>query len=1028
MGSSSFGNSAINIIQFFTILLVLVTSQPPPPPPFSSSPALSITTDKEALLSLKSQFLVEIPNNPLSTWDQQNLSPCNWSGVSCTEQRVTGLDLSGLRMAGSISPYLGNLSSLRSLHLQNNQLTGIIPDQIGGLSRLTNLNLSFNSINGEIPPAISRCRDLTTLELTQNRIWGRIPHEISQLTQLQTLNLAGNQLTGDIPPSFTNISSLVDLNLGTNNLGPGTIPDDLWRLSNLKFLDLTINNFSGRVPPSMYNMSSLVYVALASNNFWGELPPDIGTTLPNLLGFNFCFNKFTGTIPSSLHNLTNIQIIRIAHNLLHGSIPPGLGNLPNLEMYNIGFNRIVGNFDFLELLSNSTRLNFLTFDYNLFEGEIPNSIGNLSKVLTKLYMGGNNIYGTIPPSIGELRSLDLLNMSYSTFISGEVPPQIGLLKELRVLGLADNNLSGKIPDSLGNLQFLTKIDLSRNKFVGSIPSTFGNLQNLISMDLSDNMLNGSIPVEILNLPGLSSFLNLSRNQLTGSIPVEIGSLEKVAVVNISDNMLSGNIPNSIGMCQSLEQLSLARNMLSGPIPDTLASVKGLETLDLSRNQLTGKVPSNLQNLQSLQFLNLSFNNLEGQIPSGGIFKDLSKVHFDNNKRLCSGLSCEIPGRRRKSTFTYILISVAALVSICFAVGLIWYIRKGKKMTKKGPFDHQSVKGQPQMISYDELRVATGNFSDENLIGHGSFGLVYRGVVQGVTMAVKVLNNAVAKPRKTFLAECAALRNVRHRNLVKLVTVCSSIDSKKEEFLALVFEFMSNGSLDDWITGKRKHANGTIGMNALDRVKCAIGIASAIDYLHNETEVPIVHCDLKPSNVLLDSDMTPKVADFGLAKLLLDTDNNQISLSYTHTLRGSIGYIPPEYGYGERPSTAGDVYSYGILLLELFAGKSPTCEIFTEGLTLKSWVENQFLTDVEKVLEIGLVEEMNDYWEEEEEDGRDCSKLESWRECLTTVVGIGLSCAAESADARISIKEALRKLKNVEEILDKHRRLVGENIC
>ncbi|XP_012841014.1 PREDICTED: putative receptor-like protein kinase At3g47110 [Erythranthe guttata] len=594
MGSSSFGNySAINIIQFFTILLVLVTSQPPPPPPppFSSSPpALSITTDKEALLSLKSQFLVEIPNNPLSTWDQQNLSPCNWSGVSCTEQRVTGLDLSGLRMAGSISPYLGNLSSLRSLHLQNNQLTG------------------------KIPLTISGCRDLMTLELMQNRIWGRIPHEISQLMQLQILNLAGNQLSGEIPSSLTNISSLVDLNLRTNNLG-GSIPSDLWRLSNLKLLDLTINNLSGRVPLSLYNMSALVYVALASNNFWGELPPDIGITLPNLLGLNFCFNRFTD-----------------------------------------------------------------------------------------------------------------------------------------------------------------------------------------------------------------------------------------------------------------------------------------------------------------------------------------------------------------------------------------------------------------------------NFGEENLIGHGSFGFVYRGVVQGVTMAVKVLNTAVAKPRKTFLAECGALRYLRHRNLVKLVTACSSLNSKNEEFFALVFEFMSNGSLDDWITGKRKHANG-IGMTASDRLKYAIGIASAIDYLHNETEVPIVHCDLKPSNVLLDSDMTPKVADFGLAKLLLDdTDNHRFSISCTHTLRGSIGYIPPEYGYGERPSTAGDVYSYGILLLELFTGKSPTCEIFTEDLTLKSWVEKQFPTDVEKVLELDLVEEMNDYWEDEEE-GRDCGKLESWRECLTAVVGIGLSCAAESADARMSIIDALRKLKNVEEILDKHRRLVddGETI-
>ncbi|KAK6115952.1 hypothetical protein DH2020_008221 [Rehmannia glutinosa] len=316
-----------------------------------------------------------------------------------------------------------------------------------------------------------------------------------------------------------------------------------------------------------------------------------------------------------------------------------------------------------------------------------------------------------------------------------------------------------------------------------------------------------------------------------------------------------------------------------------------------------------------------------------------------------------------------------------------------------------------MISYDELRVATDSFDEENLIGQGSFGSVYKGLVQGVAMAIKVLDTTIAKSKKTFLAECEALRNVRHRNLIKLTTVCSSIDSKNEEFLALIFEFMCNGNLDDWITGKRRHENG-MRLNVIDRLRVAIGIASALDYLHNETEVPIVHCDLKPSNVLLDSDMTPKVGDFGLAKLLLDTDN-QMSLTSTHTLRGSIGYIPPEYGYGEKPSTAGDVYSYGILLLELFTGRNPTHEIFTGGLSLKSWVQMHFPTNVDQVLDFELLQLTNNF-----RDEGHCSKPLSRRDCLITVFEVGLSCAAESPDARIAIGDALRKLKNVEEMLRK----------
>ncbi|CAA3012576.1 probable LRR receptor-like serine threonine-kinase At3g47570 [Olea europaea subsp. europaea] len=970
--------------------------------------SLSITTDKEALISFKSQINLESPDSPLSTWDE-NLSPCNWTGVFCNKQsqRVIRVDLSNLRMTGSISPHVGNLSFLTTLQLQNNQLKGKIPDEFGNLPRLRFLNLSFNSLEDVVPRNISQCKQLRVLDLMQNQISGQIPEEISYLKQLQVLNLARNELSGSIPPSLANISSLNDLNLGTNKLG-NSIPSDLSLLRNLKFLDLTINNLTGSVPPSIYNMSSLVYLALASNDLSGDLPGDVGLTLPNLLGFNFCFNKFTGTIPWSLHNLTNIEVIRMAHNLLHGTIPPGLGNLPDLRFYNIGFNRIVSSgkegLNFLELLSNSTRLDFLAIDFNLFEGVIPNSIGSLSKVLTKFYMGGNNIYGTIPPSIGELRGLQLLNLSYSS-VSGKIPEEIGQLTELQILGLADNNLSGEIPNSLGNLLKLNRIDLSRNELEGSIPTTFGNFQNLISMDLSDNRLNGSIPTVIFKLPKLSAFLNLSQNYLTGPLPVEIGLLENVVTINISDNKISGNISESVGNCKSLEQLLLARNTFSGQIPSTLGEVRGLEILDLSSNQLSGAIPLDLENLMSLQLLNLSFNRLEGKIP---VFTNSMKLYLEGNQNLCLDLACKHFHVRRRTV--YIIVIPIAIVALCFAVGLLFYIRKGKGMVK-GNFE--SFRGQHQMISYDELRQATENFKEENLIGQGSFGSVYRGLIQGgIAVAIKVLDTTMAKSQKIFLAECAALRCIRHRNLVKLITVCSSIDYKNDGFLALVFEFMSNGNLDDWIRGKRRYEDGK-GLNAMDRLNLAIGVASAVEYLHNETGIPIVHCDLKPSNILLDSDMTPKVGDFGLAKLLIERNDNQTAISSTYTLKGTIGYIPPEYGFGEKPSVAGDVYSYGILLLELFTGKSPTDQSFTGGLSLKNWVEKFFPTYLAQVLDPALLQNGKDIWDESK-----CTKPEIQDDCLVTIFKIGLSCTVDSPDGRISMRDALGKLKGVKDILQK----------
>ncbi|KAM7462646.1 hypothetical protein LguiA_030767 [Lonicera macranthoides] len=990
-------NSPHFLTLHFAILVLLFTSIPHA----VDSTIPSIQTDKEALISFKSQLTTEPPNDALLRWDQ-NLSPCNWTRVLCNRERVIGLDLSGLKLAGSISPHIGNLSFLASLQLQSNQLTGKIPNQLGNLFRLRVLNMSFNNLEGTIPSNLSHCRKLETLDLMQNKIYGTIPQELSQLTNLQVLNLARNHLIGTIPSSIGNLSSLTVLNLGTNTIG-GTIPDDLARLRNLKELDLTINNLTGTIPPSIYNMSSLVSLALASNYLRGEIPENIGVTLPNLLVFKFCINKFTGMIPGSLHNLTRIQIIRMAHNFLHGTVPPGLENLRDLHMYNIGYNNIVSGHDglsFLKSFANSTRLDYLAIDGNLLEGVIPESIGNLPKSLTKLYMGENRISGSIPASIGALSGLALLNLSHNS-LSGEIPPQMGELKELQMLCLARNRLSGQIPNSLGNLRKMNQIDLSANELVGSIPTTFESFQNLLSMDLSNNKLNGSIPKEVLNLPSLSTFLNFSKNCLTGPLPQEVGLLESVAAINLSHNRFSGSIPTAIEKCKSLEELFIADNIFSGPIPDSFGTLNGLVALDLSSNKLSGVIPTDLQKLRALQFLNLSFNNLEGQVPKSGVFANLSKVHLEGNPKLCSKMAFKnSQGHKGRLILVSITVAMAVIIALCLAIGLLFYIRKGK--AKDLQKRSESFKGEHRMVTFDELRRATENFNQENLIGQGSFGSVYMGCLRGgFAIAAKVFDVERTGYLKSFFAECAALRHVRHRNLVKLITSCSSIDSKNKEFLALVYEFMSKGSLEDWITGKRRNPNGS-GLNMLDRLSVVIDVASALNYLHHECEDPVVHCDLKPSNVLLAEVMTAKVGDFGLARLLSKRNEDQPFINSTNALRGSI-----EYGMGAKPSTAGDVYSFGIMLMELFTGKSPTDESFVGGLSLKSWVQRAFPTEVKQVLDPHLFLQMGNSGQEDQSVCRDVQ-----HDGLITVIGVGLSCTVESPEGRISMRDALHKLKSI----------------
>ncbi|KAJ4888721.1 LRR receptor-like serine/threonine-protein kinase EFR [Raphanus sativus] len=979
--------------------------------------SLSLNTDREALLSFRSQ-IIHTPQSLSFTWDQ-NTSPCNWTGVTCNtrNRRVASINLSGRGLTGSISPSIGNLSFLRSLQLQNNQLGGLVPKEITNLFRLRVLNLSSNSLEGSLPSNLSKLTELRVLDLTSNMITGLVPNQLGDLKNLTILNLGKNLLHGPIPPSLSNISSLTILSLGTNSLS-GPVPNELGRLQSLQVLDLTINNLSGTIPPSIYNMSSLESLVIASNNFWGQFPSNIGYTLPKLLVFNVCFNKFSGEIPSSLYNLTNIKVIRAAHNLLEGTIPSGLGNLPFLEMYNIGFNKLVWGRDqdldsFIKSLSNSSQLHFLAFDGNLLEGVIPVSIGSLSKNLSKLFMGGNRFTGNIPESIGDLTGLTLFNISDNS-ITGETPQEIGKLKGLQVLELARNQLTGRIPDSFGDLGALNEINLSHNKLEGRIPPSFGNFKNMLSMDLSSNMLNGSIPNGVLNLPSLSAVLNLSSNLFSGLIPQDISGLESLVSLDLSSNNFSGHIPSSIKDCQSLEKLNMARNNLNGPIPDALAEVKGLEFLDLSSNQLSGVIPPKLQDLQAMEFLNISFNNLEGWVPSGGVFKDRSKAYMEGNPKLCIHAPCRRKTRTHKKVLKASIITcVVGLIAICVISFLIWKRKEKKSATSTSSSNSlRKDRKEPFMnVSYDELKRATDNFNPRNLLGVGSFGSVFKGVIRGVDVAVKVIDLKANGYYKGFIAECEALRNVRHRNLVKLVTSCSSIDFKNNEFLALVYEFLSNGSLEEWIKGKNRKPDGSVGLSLEERVNVAIDIASALDYLHNDCEVPVVHCDLKPSNILLTEDMVAKVGDFGLARVLFDAsdDRHHASISSTHVLKGSIGYIPPEYGLGEKPSQAGDVYSFGVMLLELMSGKSPMDESFEGDQNLISWISYNFQSNaIMEVIDpklMGLIDVSG-------------AQLHAKLDCLKKTIEVGLACTAHAAGERMNMRNVLRLLKEAKDMLIK----------
>ena len=867
-------------------------------------------TDRLALLSIKAQ----ITHDPMlitSSWND-SLHFCQWKGVLCGQRhlRVTGLNLESYNLAGFISPSIGNLSFLRIVNFTNNSFQGGIPHEMGRLFRLRVLDLSINLLEGQIPGNLSHCNNLRILSLDQNKFIGNLPKELGSLSQLVALNIQLNNLTRAIPSSFGNLSSLQRFMAGANML-EGNIPGSLGRLKGLRFLGLDINKLSGIIPPSIYNLSSLVLFWAPFNQFHGSLPQNLGLTLPNIQKLGFFQNQLSGLIPRSISNASKLESLDLASNKFSPGVPINFGNLKNLSTLLLEKNGLgtgdINDLNFISTLVNCSKLIELSIASNSFGGVLPNSIANFSTQLQHLILGRNKISGSIPTDIGNLVSLNVLGLFYNQ-LAGSIPTSIGRLHKLQTAAFGGNKLSGEIPSSIGNLTLLNMLGLEGNNLQGNIPSTLGNCQGLLLLQLNGNNLSGSIPREVIGLSSLSISLDLSRNSLSGPLHTEVGNLRNLGLLILYQNKLSGEIPSSLSSCIRLQYLYLDNNSLKGVIPQSLESLRGIEELDLSYNSLSGEIPKFLGSFSLLRKLDLSFNDLEGEIPAGEVFQNASAISVSGNNKLCGGIpALELPScpddqpRKKKMPLGLALLipTVCGVLSIILtsSILILCWLRKMRKQ----PSVASSSMDSWRIISYNKLLKATNGFSSANLIGTGSFGSVYKGILNPSdqkAIAVKVFNQQRRGGTKSFMAECKALKNIRHRNLVKIITACASVDFQDNDFKALVYEYMENGSLEYWLhpvlsqTGHAQEQQKSLSF--LQRLGIAIDVASALDYLHNHCHVLIVHCDIKPSNILLDGDMTAHVGDFGLARLLQQRDISELPESQISSVgtKGTIGYVAP----------------------------------------------------------------------------------------------------------------------------------------
>ncbi|XP_030440041.2 probable LRR receptor-like serine/threonine-protein kinase At3g47570 [Syzygium oleosum] len=981
-------------------------------------------TDRLALLTFKAS-INEDPFGVLNSWND-SIGFCQWYGIICSRRhkRVTVLNLQSQGLFGSISPHVGNLSFLREMSLQNNSFNQEIPPQISHLRRLRILRLHNNSLVGEIPKNISGCSNLVSLVLQMNQLIGEIPAELGSLPKLRQLALSGNNLSGNVPSSFGNLSSLEVLYLAQNNLGE-SIPQVLGHLTNLQMISLGANRLSGTIPSSLLNLSSLTLFDVRDNRIEGTLPADIGLKLPHLDILSLIRNQLEGTIPPSISNCTKLTTLQIGSNKFSGKVP-SLENLYKLGWFIISNNQLGSgkpeDLSFLCSLTNSTKLEDVNFSLNKFGGVLPKCLGNLSTTLKVFSATMIQISGEIPEEIGNFVNLEVLFLNWNQ-LSGVAPSNLGNLQKLALLELGDNNLGGTIPSSLGNLTKLIQLYLNGNNFHGQIPSHLSNCWSLNLLDLSNNNLSGAIPPQLIGLASLDIILDLSRNHLTGVLPTEVGNLRTLTALDISDNLLVGEIPSNLGDCTALVSLRMGGNFFNGSIPQSIRLLGGIEELDLSRNNLSGQIPEFLAAFRSLKLLNLSYNKFEGKLPREGVFKNATGTSIVGNNELCGGLpQFHLPNCISKShkikkinmviIFTSVFSGILGMALIAAFIYLCWVKKKVNEPVSS------SMDDSHLNLSYGTLLKATRGFSSANLIGVGSFGSVYRGILEDneMVVAVKVLHLVCRGALKSFIVECEALKNTKHRNLLKILTVCSSSDHQGNDFKALVYEFMDNGSLDQWLHSYATSSHGNElpkKLNFICRINIAIDVASALDYLHHQCHIPIVHCDLKPSNILLDAEMVAHVGDFGLAKFLLKSSLDTMS---SMGLRGTIGYAPPEYATGCETSREGDVYSYGILLLEIFTGLSPIDDTFKDNLTLHSFVAEALPERVLEITDSFLLQERESHLGPYSRRHRLSESDDTFQECLVMVYNIGVACSYQVPGRRMSIDRVANQLHRIREKL------------